>query len=145
MTGPLLDVGDPVALGAALDAVPEGCWVEVTADDGGLFLLVRVPGGWHLSGDVVVASADVAEGRPVRVEVLGDDGHLPPEVAIAEARAAFDRARAEGDWEAAESLTREMDDLDSVGWAEAGALRDEVQAWLDLHGEDPVSGTEPPF
>jgi hypothetical protein len=25
-----------------------------------------------------------------------------------------------------------MDDLDSVGWAEAGALRDEVHAWLDL-------------
>jgi hypothetical protein len=25
-----------------------------------------------------------------------------------------------------------MDDLDAAGWAEAGALRDEVPAWLDL-------------
>jgi hypothetical protein len=30
-----------------------------------------------------------------------------------------------------------MDDLDSLGWAEAGKLTDEAQAWLDLYGEDP--------
>jgi hypothetical protein len=35
-------------------------------------------------------------------------------------------------------LTAELDDLDSVGWVEAGRLRDEVQAWLDLFGEDPA-------
>ena len=34
--------------------------------------LVRVPGGWHLPGDVVIASGDVADGRPESVEVLGD-------------------------------------------------------------------------
>jgi hypothetical protein len=30
------------------------------------------------------------------------------------------------------AVAREMDDLDAAGWAEAGALRDEVPAWLDL-------------
>ena len=56
--------------------------------------------------------------------------HLPPLQAIVEARAAFDRAKASGDADEAESLTGELDDLDSVGWAEAGALRDEVALWL---------------
>lgn len=50
----------------------------------------------------------------------------------AEARAAFERAKASGDVDQAEALAREMDDLDAVGWVEAGALRDEVPAWLDL-------------
>jgi hypothetical protein len=137
VTGPVLAVGDPAVLGAALDALPEGTWVEVTTPEGDRHLVVRVPGGWHLPGDVTVASADVVEGRPSRVEILGDDGHLPPEVAIVEARLAFDRARVAQDWDAAETLTREMEDLDSVGWSEAGRLRDEIQAWLDLLGEDP--------
>ncbi|WP_166136526.1 hypothetical protein [Nocardioides ochotonae] len=65
-----LDVGDPAALEAALDALPEGCWIEVTNEDG-RHLVVRVPGGWHLPGDVTVASGDVADGRPERVEVVG--------------------------------------------------------------------------
>lgn len=130
-------MGDPAALEAELEALPEGCWIEVEAG-GETYLVLRVPGGWHLPGDLTVASGDVAEGRPSRVEVLGDDGHLPPEQTIAEAREAFTRAKAAEDWGAAETLTREMDDLDSVGWAEAGALRDTIQAWLDRFGEDPT-------
>ncbi len=30
------------------------------------------PGGWHLPGDLVIASGDVADGRLSRVEALGD-------------------------------------------------------------------------
>lgn len=67
-----LDPRDPAALEAALEALPEGTEVEVEVA-GEELVLVRVPGGWHLPGDVVVASGDVADGRPTRVEVL-DDG-----------------------------------------------------------------------
>jgi hypothetical protein len=49
---------DLIALKAALDAVPLGHWIEVETD-GELFRLVRVPGGWYLPTDVVIASADV--------------------------------------------------------------------------------------
>lgn len=144
MTGALLDVSDPAALAASLEALPEGCWVEVTAG-GERHLVVRVPGGWHLPGDMAVASEDVADGRPSRVEVLGDDGHLPAGEAVAAASAEFARARDEQDWDAADVLTRELDDLASAGHAAAGALRDEVDAWLALAGEDPgdVAGCQP--
>jgi hypothetical protein len=37
----------------------------------------------------------------------------------------------------AEALTGELDDLDSVGWAEAGALRDQIRAWLAAYGDEP--------
>lgn len=131
-----LDVRDPAALEAALEAQPEGCWVEVLVKGERLFV-VRVPGGWYLPGDLTVASADIVGGRPTRVDVLGDDGRLPAPVAIERSRAAFVRARAEQDWEEAEALTAELDDLASVGWVEAGALRDEISAWLELCGEDP--------
>jgi len=67
-----IDVTDPGALEAALDAVPEGQWVEVDTA-GEAARLVRVFGGWYLPGDLVVASGDVAGGRPLRVEVLGGD------------------------------------------------------------------------
>src|SRR5438477_418443 len=69
----VLDVRDPTALEAALEAQSEGCWVEVTVA-GERLLVVRVPGGWYMPGDLTVASADIVEGRPTRVEVLGDDG-----------------------------------------------------------------------
>lgn len=120
-----LDATDPAALEAVLDALPEGTWIEVETE-GETFLVQRVPGGWVLPGDVVIASGDVADGRPERVEVLGDDGRLPPEQAIAEARAVFER----GDRDGCESALVEIDDLDAVGWAEAGALRAEVARWL---------------
>jgi len=54
---------------STLDAVPEGHWIEVTTN-GETFRLVRVPGGWYLPGDVVIASGDIP---PVSVEVLGED------------------------------------------------------------------------
>ncbi|GAA1920192.1 hypothetical protein [Nocardioides marmoribigeumensis] len=68
-----LDVSDPVALEAALEALPEGTWVEV---DAGVEVLrvVRVPGGWHLPGDLAVASADVVDGEPGSVVVLTEEG-----------------------------------------------------------------------
>lgn len=37
--------------------------------------MVRMPDGWCLYGDLTIAS--VADGRPERLEVLGDGGHLP--------------------------------------------------------------------
>lgn len=129
----VLDCSDRAALVRDLEALPEGTWVHVVTD-GQRHLLRRVPGGWHLTGDMAVASEDVADGEPTHVEVLGLDDHLPPEEAIAEARRGLDVARAVGDSEAVETLSREMDDLDSVGWPEAGALRDEALAWLD--GQD---------
>lgn len=131
-----LDIRDPAALEAALEAQPEGTWAQVTVEGERLFV-VRVPGGWHLPGDLTVASADIVEGRPTRVDVLGDDGRLPALAAIERSRAAFVRARVEQDWEEAEALTAELDDLASVGWVRAGALRDEISAWLELYGEDP--------
>lgn len=69
MTGP--DITDPAALKTALDALPLDHWIDVTTN-GETFRLVRVPGGWHVPGDLVIASGDVADGRPVSVEVLGD-------------------------------------------------------------------------
>lgn len=68
--------------------------------------------------------------------MLGDDGRLPAPATIERSRAAFARARAEQDWEGADALTAELDDLASVGWVEAGALRDEISAWLELYGDD---------
>lgn len=57
-------------LEAWLEALPEGTWVEVTVA-GEALRVVRVPGGWWLPGDLVVASGDVADGRPEGVAVLG--------------------------------------------------------------------------
>ena len=65
-----LDVHDLSALEAALDAVPLDHWVEVTTA-GETFRLQRVPGGFVLPGDVVIASGDIADGKPSRVRVLG--------------------------------------------------------------------------
>lgn len=66
-----LDAQDPSALEAALDGLPVGTWVEVTTARE-TFRLRRVPGGWYLPGDVVVASGDVVDGRPESVRVLND-------------------------------------------------------------------------
>ena len=143
----VLDCADPAALEAALEALPEGTFVLVVAQ-GQRHLLRRVPGGLHLRGDLAVACADVAEGRPTHVEVLGMDDRLPPGEEVERARRAFEVASALGDWEPAEALTSGLDDLASVGHADAAALRDEVQRWLDLYGEDPgdlpASGAQDP-
>ncbi len=135
-----LDTTDPERLEAALEALPTGAAVRVVTD-GEEHVVHRVPGGWYLPGDVAVASADVAEGRPTLVEVVdpgGDDpdldalaeeearGRLSPAEAVARARAAL----AAGDSEEAEAAAAEMDDLDSVGVPGAGAARDEILAWL---------------
>jgi hypothetical protein len=153
-----LDTTDPAALEAALDAAPLHTLARVVTSDGQVLHVHRVPGGWHLEGDLTVASGDIADGRPSAVSLLlgedfrGDEGwqiladpdvaawaqaqrseYLSPETAIERARAAFAR----GDAEEAEASTRELDDLASVGWSEAGVLRDQIQAWLDLFGEDP--------
>lgn len=61
-------------LEAWLEAQPAGTWVKVTLA-GEALRVVRVPGGWWLPGDLVVASGDVADGRPASVAVL------PPGVA----------------------------------------------------------------
>lgn len=60
-----LDPGDE----AGLKAVPLGHWIEVSTA-GETFRLARVPGGWHVPGDV--ASGDLVDGEHDCVEVLGD-------------------------------------------------------------------------
>lgn len=72
-----LDASDPAALEAALEALPPGTAVRVTTPDGADHVAHRVEGGWYLPGDVVVASGDVADGRPSRVEVLDLFGEDP--------------------------------------------------------------------
>jgi len=58
---------------AALDALPLGCWLEVVTNVE-TFHLQRVEGGWHLPGDLTIASGDVLDGQPERAETLfGDD------------------------------------------------------------------------
>ena len=151
-----LTTSDPAALEAALEAAAMGTIARVTLADGERLKIYRVQGGWHLPGDVVVASGDVADGRPRAVTLAEPGGQAPdlaeladalrgeylsPPEAIARARALFDAARAPGATEEdrleAEAGTGELDDLDSVGVPGAGALRDEIWAWLDLFGEDP--------
>lgn len=70
-----IDTTDPARLEAALEALPLGAAVLVTAG-GASHTIHRVPGGWWLDGDLTVASGDVADGRPAEVEVVdpfGDD------------------------------------------------------------------------
>jgi hypothetical protein len=70
-----LDVQDLSALEAALDAVPEGVWIEVITA-GERFLLRRVSGGYYLPGDLVIASGDVCQGKPESVEVIDFEKRL---------------------------------------------------------------------
>jgi hypothetical protein len=67
-----LDTTDLDRLEAALDAAPPGTLARVVTD-GQTYLLHRVNGGWHLPGDVVIASGDVADGRPSAVTLLDAD------------------------------------------------------------------------
>lgn len=132
-----LDPRVPAALEAALEALAPHQWVAVETPEGERHLLCRVPGGWVEPGDgVTLASGDVADGRPTRVDLLGDDGLLPPEVEVEEARLALARATVTHDREAADAVARAMDDLDSVGFTGAGALRDQALAWLEGGGDD---------
>jgi len=64
-----LDTSAPAALAAVPDALPEDTWPEVTKD-GGTLRVMRVPGGWHLNGDLSLSSAGVAEGGPTSVAAL---------------------------------------------------------------------------
>lgn len=64
-----LDTTDPTALEAALEALPVGTVARVVIATGETLDITRCPGGWYLDGDLAVASADVAEGRPTRVSV----------------------------------------------------------------------------
>lgn len=65
-----LDTTDPIALEAALEATPVGAVAHVRSQEGDVFTLHRVDGGWYLPGDLVITSGDVADGRPAAVEVL---------------------------------------------------------------------------
>lgn len=135
-----IDTADVDRLEAALEALPQGAAARVVAG-GEEHVVHRVPGGWYLPGDVVVTSGDIAGGHPTLVEVVdpgGDDpdldalaeeearGRLTAEQAVARARAAL----AADDREEAEAAAAEMDDLDAVGVPGAGAVRDEIWAWL---------------
>ena len=64
-----LDTTDPTALEADLEATPLGTVARVRVS-GEVHVIRRVVGGWHLPGDLVIASGDVADGRPDAVEVL---------------------------------------------------------------------------
>ncbi|GAB3434739.1 hypothetical protein GCM10027517_03130 [Phycicoccus ginsengisoli] len=66
-----LDTTDLDALEAALEAAAPGTVARVVGAEGN-FVLRRVEGGWYLPGDLVIASADVAEGRPGVVELMSD-------------------------------------------------------------------------
>lgn len=70
-----LDTTDPAALEAALDAAPLHTLARVVTADGQVLTISRVPGGWHLEGDLAVSSGDVADGRPRAVSLLppGED------------------------------------------------------------------------
>lgn len=68
-------MGDPAALEAALEALPEGVTIRVLDVDNGPWGVVRVPSGWHIVGDVTVTSGDIAEGGNVSIAVL-DEGDL---------------------------------------------------------------------
>jgi hypothetical protein len=133
-----LDVTDPTRLEAALDAAPQGTLARVLTGEGEPLLARRVPGGWHLPGDVAVASADVAGGAPRAATLLLDDGrpatagYLAPAAAVYRAWSAME----EGDREGAEAMAAELDDLASAGWEACGLARDCVEAWL-LFGDDP--------
>jgi hypothetical protein len=65
-----LDTTDPVALEAALDALPVGTVARVVTASGETLDVTRCPGGWYLDGDLAVTSGDVADGRPARVSVM---------------------------------------------------------------------------
>lgn len=69
-----LSVSDPAALETALEAAPLDTVARVTTADGESLTVHRVPGGWYLPGDVVVASGDIADGEPRAVSVLRQDG-----------------------------------------------------------------------
>lgn len=58
---------------ARLEAAPMGALAMVQVRGGELLPIERVPGGWYLDGDVVVASADVAEGAEEVWLICGDD------------------------------------------------------------------------
>lgn len=68
-----LDTTDPVALEAALEATPPGTIVHVHGANGEVFVVHRVDGGWYLPGDLVIASGDIADGRPTAVEILDEE------------------------------------------------------------------------
>jgi len=70
-----LDVTDPAALEAALDAAPLDTLARVETAGGETLTVVRVPGGWHLPGDLTVTSGDVAEGGPRAVSLLLDQDY----------------------------------------------------------------------
>lgn len=65
-----LDVTDPTALEAALEAAPLDTLARVVTAGGERLTVRRVPGGWDLPGDLAVASADVAAGEPRAVALL---------------------------------------------------------------------------
>lgn len=68
-----LSVSDPAALEAALEAAPLDTTARVTTADGERLTVRRVPGGWYLPGDVVVASGDIAYAEPRAVSLLRDE------------------------------------------------------------------------
>src|SRR4051794_15791617 len=111
-----MDYGERVALEAALEAAEMGTLALVETAAGDQYVVERVPGGWHLEGDVVVTSGDVAGGDPRGVHFLDLTGeYLSPEAAIRRARAAL----ADGGLDGCTAALAEMDDLASVGWPEA--------------------------
>ncbi|MGZ8741672.1 MAG: hypothetical protein ACXWXO_01990 [Nocardioides sp.] len=66
-------MSDPAALEAALEAAPLDTVAQVTTVDGERLTVQRVPGGWYLEGDVVVASGDIADAGPRAVSLLRDE------------------------------------------------------------------------
>ncbi|GAA0985535.1 hypothetical protein ENKNEFLB_01407 [Nocardioides aquaticus] len=67
-----LPTTDPAALEAEMEAQPAGTLARVVTADGEPLTVRRVPGGWYLPGDLVVASGDVAGALPREVSVLLD-------------------------------------------------------------------------
>ncbi len=70
---------DPAALEAALEAAPIDTLARVESAEGEVFLIHRVPGGWHLPGDLTVTSGDVADGRPSAVSLLMEEDYRQDE------------------------------------------------------------------
>ncbi|HEV8056003.1 MAG TPA: hypothetical protein VGP51_05910 [Nocardioidaceae bacterium] len=93
-----LDTTDPVALEAALEAAPLHTLARVESAEGEVFLIHRVPGGWHLPGDLTVTSGDVAEGRPTAVSMLMDEDYRHDEGLMLLAEIDPDDARDVATW-----------------------------------------------
>ena len=101
-----LDTTNPTTLEAALEAAPIDTLARVV-NESGTYLIHRVPGGWHLPGDLTVTSGDVADGRPSAVSMLMDEDYRHDEGLMLLADIDPDDARDVATWAEAQRSERD--------------------------------------